>query len=105
MELKILVQVIQEMRHEPPELKQSVYGVLERISRGESIGMPVCRPLSSISRGLYELRISYRAGEFRVFYYIKVKDAIYVIHAMRKKSQKIERRTVELLLSRIGGLR
>jgi phage-related protein len=101
MELKILPQVVKEIKDEPIELRQSVFGTLERLGRGESIGMPLCKPLPSIAKGLYELRFSYRAGECRVFYYIKVREAIYVIHAMRKKSQKIERRTVDLLLSRI----
>jgi len=104
MELKILSQVVKEIKDEPMELKRSIFGTLERVGRGESIGMPLCKPLPSIARGLYELRFSYRAGEYRVFYYIKVREAIYVIHAMRKKSQKIERRIVELLLSRIRSV-
>lgn len=104
MGLKILPQVVREIGNEPFELRQSIYGTLERIGRGESIAMPLCRPLTSIARGLYELRFSCQSGEYRVFYYIRVRDAIYVIHAMRKKSQKIERRTVNLLLSRIRSL-
>lgn len=104
MQLRILSQVVREMKGEPDELKQSVYGTLERVERGESIGMPLCRPLPSIARGLYELRFSYRSGEYRIFYYIKVKDAIYVVHAMRKKSEKIEKRTVDLLLARIRSV-
>lgn len=104
MELKILPRVVKEIKDEPIELKQSVFGMLERLGRGESIGMPLCKPLFSIAKGLYELRLSYRAGEYRVFYYIRVREAIYVIHAMRKKSQKIERRTMDLLLSRIRSV-
>jgi phage-related protein len=104
MELKILPQVAREIQDEPLELRQSIFGTLERVGRGESISMPLCRPLPSIARGLYELRFSCRAGEYRVFYYIKVKESIYVIHAMRKKSQKIERRTIDLLLSRIRSV-
>ncbi len=104
MELKILSKVVREVSNEPNELKQSIFGMLERVGRGESIGMPLCRPLSSIARGLYELRLSYRAGEYRVFYYIKVREAIYVIHAMKKKSQKMNKHTIDLLLSRIRSL-
>lgn len=104
MQLKVLPQVVREIKNEPIELKQSIFGVLERVEKGESIGMPLCRPLPSIAKGLYELRLSYRRGEYRVFYYIKLKDGIYVIHAMQKKSQKIERRTNGLLISRIRRL-
>ena len=104
LELKILPQVVREIDDEPIELKQSVFGTLERAGRGESIGMPLCRPLFSIVKGLYELRFSYRAGEYRVFYYVKLGQAIYVIHSMRKKSQKLEQRTIDLLISRIRRL-
>lgn len=104
MELKILPQVAREIKDESIELRQSIFGTLERVEKGESIGMPLCRPLPSIARGLYELRFSYREGEYRVFYYIKVREAIYVIHAMRKKKQKMDRRTIDLLVSRIRSL-
>lgn len=66
--------------------------------------MPVCRPLFSIKKGLYELRFSYQAGEYRVFYYMKIKEALYVIHAMQKKSQKIVPRVRDLLKFRIRSL-
>lgn len=101
MEVRIFQAVARELEKEPQELKESVYGVLERLSRGEQIPMPLCRPLFSVERGLYELRFSHIAGEYRVFYYIKVKEAIYVIHAMKKKTQKIEQRTIELLKKKI----
>ncbi len=104
MKLLILKQVTREIEKEPQELKESVFGVFEKLSRGESIPMPLCRSLFSILKGLYELRFSHRAGEYRVFYYIKVKEAIYVIHAMRKKSQKIENKVIDLLKARVRDL-
>ena len=104
MEVRILPIVARELEKEPPSLKESVYSVLDRLDCGETIPMPLCRPLFSIARGLYELRFSSRAGEHRVFYYIKVGEAIYVIHAMKKKSQKMERRTIDLLKMRIKSL-
>lgn len=104
MEIKILKSVAQELDGVPHELKINIYGVLERLGQGAKIPMPLCRSLSSIAKGLHELRFSSPAGEFRVFYFIKLKDAIYVIHAMQKKSQKIQPRVIRLLLSRIRSL-
>ena len=104
MRVLVLQAVVKELEREPKELKESVYGALERLERGDRIPMPLCRPLSSIARGLHELRFSYRAGEYRVFYYLKIKDAIYVIHATQKKSQKLESRLIELLKSRIRSV-
>lgn len=104
MRVLVLQAVVKELEHEPKELKESVYGALGRLERGEHIPMPLCRPLSSIVKGLHELRFSYRAGEYRVFYYLKTKDAIYVIHAAQKKAQKLEGRVIELLKVRIRSL-
>lgn len=104
MKVKVFPQVTKEIEKEPLELKESIYGTLEKLELGEKIGMPLCRPLSDISRGLYELRFSYQAGEYRVFHYIKVKEAIYVIHAMKKKTQKLDNKTVALLKNRIRSL-
>lgn len=104
MKVLTLRAVVRELEREPKELKESIYGALGRLERGERIPMPLCRPLSSVIKGLYELRFSYRAGEYRVFYYIKIRDAIYVIHAAQKKNQKMEDRLIELLKSRIRGI-
>jgi len=104
MKIRILQDVIRELEKESHDLKESIYGVLERLERGENIPMPLCKPLFSIEKGLYELRFSDRAGEYRVFYYVKIGDAIYVIHAMKKKTQKLETRVVRLLRRRIRSV-
>lgn len=57
-----------------------------------------------IAKGLHELRLSYRAGEYRVFYVIKVGAAIYVLHATSKKTQKMDKRITEGLHARLRSL-
>lgn len=104
MEIRILPVAVREVERVAKELKESIYGVLQRLEDGGSIPMPMCKPLFSIERGLYELRFSDKAGEYRVFYYIRIQDAIYVIHGMRKKRQKLDRRTIELLKTRIRSI-
>lgn len=104
MDVKVLPVVAKELKDESQSLKESIFGALERLQEGEIIPMPLCRPLFSVAKGLYELRFSDAAGECRVFYYIKISDAIYVIHAIRKKTQKLERRIIELLQKRIRSL-
>jgi len=104
MRVLVLPSVSREIGKEPREPKESIFGVFERLEQGEKIEMPLCRPLFAIEKGLYELRFSYEAGEYRVFYYIKTKEGIYVIHAMKKKTQKLDRKTIDLLKSRIRNL-
>lgn len=104
MKVKVFNTVTRELEKEPQELKESIFGTFKRLEQGENIPMPLCKPLFSIEKGLYELRFSYKAGEYRVFYYIKIGEAIYVLHAMKKKTQKIEKKIIELLKIRIRGL-
>ncbi|MDO8527229.1 MAG: type II toxin-antitoxin system RelE/ParE family toxin [Deltaproteobacteria bacterium] len=104
MEIRILPQVARELADVPKNLNENIFGVLQRLEKGENIPMPLCRPLFGIEKGLYELRFSHQSGEWRVFYFIKVMDAIYVLHAMKKKTQKMDRRVLNLLRSRIRSL-
>ncbi len=63
--------------------------------------MPICRPLPGIAKGLHELRLSDRSGEYRVFYVIRVGDAIYVLHVAHKKARATSSVTVALIKSRL----
>lgn len=103
-EIRVLPVVARVLKKESHELKESIYGAFERLEKGENIPMPLCRSLFSVEKGLYELRFSYQAGEYRGFYYIKIGDAIYMIHAMKKKSERLERRIIDLLKQRIRRL-
>lgn len=104
MQIKILPVAARDIEKLPNNLKEDIYGAFGTLEKGRMIAMPLCRPLFSVARGLYELRFSYVAGEYRVFYYIKVRGAIYVIHAAQKKRQAMDRKTIELLKTRIRGL-
>lgn len=42
-----------------------------------------------------------RNGQIRIFYFIKKGEAIYMLHAMRKKTREIPKRDIELVLKRI----
>ena len=47
--------------------------------------MPSSKPLFNIALGLHELRFKERRSIYRVFYFIKRGDAIYLVHAMKKR--------------------
>lgn len=104
MEIVVLKQAEKELRDGPKELMQDIYSLFDELSQGKSLGMPISRPLPSIVKGLHELRLSGKAGEFRVFYFIKIGDAIYIIHASSKKKQAIDKRTIALLKTRVRSI-
>ncbi len=101
MDIVLLKQAERELKDFPTEVLIDVQSLFERLSDGETLSMPISRPLNSIAKGLHELRLSYTAGEVRVFYAIRVKDAIYVLHAAQKKKQELDKKTRELLMQRM----
>ena len=59
--------------------------------------------MSSVGRGVAEIRI--RVGrEFRVLYVAKFVEAIYVLHAFEKKSQKTAQRDPTIAAQRLSDL-
>lgn len=68
---------------------------------GNVLLMPLSRNLSNIYQGMHELRLRDRAGIVRVFYFIKKGDAIYVLHAFRKKSRGLPQKEIEIALRRL----
>jgi phage-related protein len=61
------------------------------------------KPMRSIGQGVREIRI-HAAGEFRVLYIAKYEEAIYVLHAFQKKSQKTPKRDVDIAKTRFREL-
>jgi phage-related protein len=53
------------------------------------------KPMPTIGRGVAEIRI-HAEGEHRVFYLARLRHAIYVLHAFRKKSRKTSKTDVDL---------
>jgi phage-related protein len=104
MELIVLKQAQKELKSAPKDIIADVFALFDELMAGARLGMPISRPLPSIGKGLHELRLSGKAGEYRVFYVIKVEDAIYVLHATDKKKQEIDRRTVDLLKTRMRSI-
>jgi phage-related protein len=58
------------------------------------------RPLKTVGRGVWELKISEAEGQFRVVYVVKRNDRIYVLHAFQKKAQQTPLRDIELARAR-----
>jgi len=61
------------------------------------------KPMSSIGQGVKEFRIHVE-GEFRVIYIAKYEEAIYVLHAFQKKTQKTPKRDIDIARTRFREL-
>lgn len=57
------------------------------------------KPMHAVGVGVREIRI-HVGGEWRVLYVAKFGDAVYVLHAFRKKTQRTLRSDIELAARR-----
>lgn len=63
------------------------------------------KPMLNVGAGAYEIRL-HVLGEWRVVYVAKFDNAVYVLHAFHKKTQKTRKEDIELAARRyrqIGG--
>lgn len=62
------------------------------------------KPMSAVGAGVYEIRIHCQ-GEWRVFYVARFSDAVYVLHAFRKKSRKTGKEDIDIAARRYKQIR
>jgi phage-related protein len=62
------------------------------------------KPVSTVGRGVHEIRIRDAAGAFRVSYVAKFDDAVYVTHCFQKKTQKTSKADLNLAALRYRDL-
>jgi phage-related protein len=58
------------------------------------------KPMPSVGAGAYEVRVRDVSGAFRAIYVAKFADAVYVLHAFQKKTQKTRIEDIELAAKR-----
>ena len=85
----------------PEATRLEVVDALLLLEGGQALEMPLSRNLAGIRSGLHELRFRDKAGQVRVVYYLKKGDAIYLVHAFRKKTQTIPRRELDIINKRL----
>ena len=60
--------------------------------------------MKEVGAGVREIRI-HVVGEWRVLYVAKFAEAVYVLHAFQKKTQKTRREDIELARNRYHQIR
>ncbi|MBI4924671.1 MAG: type II toxin-antitoxin system RelE/ParE family toxin [Bdellovibrio sp.] len=78
--------------------------LLSLLAKGESLALPVSRPMPIIANGVHELRIKNIEGQYRVFYFVKHLDAILVFHFFKKKTQETPKTEIETGRRRLGEM-
>jgi len=80
------------IRDFPNAAKQETGHQLDRVQRGLD---PIdWKPMNSVGQGVREIRVK-QEGQYRIIYITKFNDAIYVLHAFQKKTQKTGKQDIE----------
>lgn len=61
--------------------------------------------IKHIEGDVWELRPEYGGTEFRFFYFVVLADTIVILHAVKKKRQKLRRNDIETALKRAEEIR
>ncbi len=104
MDVFVLKACEKEMKLFPDEVVKNFLDAVAKLSGGLTLSMPLSRTMPSVGKNIHELRFKDKAGIFRVFYVIRKKDAIYVVHAFKKKTMKTPKKNIDLIKKRIGRI-
>ena len=58
------------------------------------------KPMPTIGKGVEEIRIREDSGIYRVIYTARFADAVFVLHAFQKKTQRTSQRDIEIAKAR-----
>ncbi len=62
------------------------------------------KPLSTVGTGVQEIRLREASGAYRVIYIAKLENAVYVLQAFKKKTQRASKADIELAKRRLAEL-
>src|SRR5919106_6977354 len=82
-----------DVRRVPREARRKAGLELRAVQRGQE---PTdFKPIFSVGPGVYEIRIHVHDA-YRIFYVAKFEEAIYVLHAFQKKTQRTAKHDIEI---------
>ena len=93
---------LDDLREFPPPVKNEAGYQLDKVQHG--LTPDDFKPMPTIGKGVWELRITDEAGQFRVIYIAKLKDAVYVLHCFQKKTQRTAQKDLDISQKRLREL-
>jgi phage-related protein len=89
----------------PAEIIEDLLDAVAKLAGGQRLEMPLSKLMQGIGSHVHELRFKDRQGQYRAIYFVKKRDAIYFVHAFRKKTRKTPKKNIDLAVKRIRRLR
>jgi phage-related protein len=94
---------LDDLRAFPERARHDAGYQLERVQRG--LDPDDWKPMQTIGPGVREIRVRDVTGVFRVVYVATFVEAVYVLHAFAKKTQRTSPRDLVLARSRFRDLK
>jgi len=87
----------EDLRRFPASVRRKAGLELRALQRGDS---PTdIKPMATVGPGAMEIRI-HVGDAYRIFYVVKFKEGVYILHAFQKKTQRTSARDIRLGQSR-----
>jgi phage-related protein len=90
------------LRDFPEGARHDAGYALDKVQRGDQ--PDDFKPMPAIGKGVEEIRVADRSGAYRVIYFARRVDAVYVLHAFHKKTQATPIKDIEIAKKRFGQL-
>jgi phage-related protein len=94
---------LDRLRNFPEDARREAGHELYQVQKG--LDPSDWKPMPTIGAGVREIRIRDRIGAYRVIYIVTLADAIHVLHAFQKKSQRTAQRDLALVAARLRALK
>ena len=80
---------LDDLRDFPRSARRATGFQLDKVQNGEDADD--WKPMPAVGSGVREIRVRDEAGAVRLMYVSKFPEAVYVLHALQKKTQKTPR--------------
>jgi phage-related protein len=93
---------LQCLRDFPADARQDAGYQLDKVQLG--LQPDDFKPMPTIGKGVEEIRIRDDSGTYRVVYTARLADAVFVLHAFQKKTQRTSQRDIAIAKARFGEM-
>ena len=94
---------LDRVRAFPEDARRNAGFQLERVQRG--LDPDDWKPMTTIGSGVREVRVRHTSGAYRVVYVASFAEAVYVLHAFAKKTQRTTPHDLDLARARLRELK
>ena len=105
-DIEWIVAALKDFKKFPDFAKRKILVALTDAAQGTKAD--IAKPMKGLGPGVFEVALKYRTDAYRTVYAVQIDEAIWVVHAFKKKSKsgiKTPKQDVDLIKNRIKALK